>query len=397
MEIQFCDLCNESVPEGDLAAGRAYLRKGRVVCSDCDAAMGGGGEAIQIASAVQRSDSSPIGQPAGSAPAAGGHADQAAAQAAQAAAKAKGGGGGGVLVGLLTLIFATAGFYMVVDRMTVMEQSADGVRHDLERRIDGTRRDQNTLVAGLPARFADSEQRLTAAQELERAKLLVAIDGLRVELVDSGRREDAVADELRAIRDSFDKQETASRERLDAMRLTIVDLEKDIRFYSDRTIELEETLRTLSARGPVGVAASPGAPPGELPANSQKAWEGLLADLQHTNAGIRLDSIYALGETGDQGVIPHLVPMLTDVDLFVRMATARMLEDLDARAAVPALIDALGDGQSAVREASMVALRQITGKDFRFEPVASDAERAKKVKSWRAWWKKSGDAFLAGS
>ena len=135
----------------------------------------------------------------------------------------------------------------------------------------------------------------------------------------------------------------------------------------------------------------------DLPGNTQKAWQGLLADLQHTNAGIRLDAIYALGETGDAEVIPHLVPMLTDVDLFVRMATARMLEDLDARSAVPALIDALDDSQSAVREAAMVALRQITGKDFRFEPVDTDAERAKKVKAWRAWWKKSGEAFLSGS
>ena len=396
MEIQFCDLCNESVPVGDLAAGRAYLRKGRVVCADCDAAMGGGSAGTQGAGAAVPYGSSPLRPEARSASAAGGQVDSASAQKLAQSAP-RGGGGGGVLVGLLTLVFATAGFTLMVERMTAMEQDAADGRRALQRGIDGTGRDQRAFEDSLPAQIAVSEQRLTSAQESQRAKLVAATDALRLEFAAAGQREDAVAGELRAIRDAFDKQETASRERLEAMRLTIVDLEKDIRFYSDRTIELEETLRTLSARGPLGVVASLGALAQGLPANSQKAWEGLLADLQHTNAGIRLDAIYALGETGDQGVIRHLVPMLTDVDLFVRMATARMLEDLDARAAVPALIDALADSQSAVREASMVALRQITGKEFRFEPVATDAERGKKVKLWRDWWKKSGDAFLAGS
>ena len=302
-----------------------------------------------------------------------------------------------MLVGLLTLVFATGGFYLVVDRLTGVERDAADGRLTLERGIEGARRDQSAFVGSLPTRFADSERRLTAEQNTEREKLLAAIEGLREEIASSNAREAAVAGELRAIRDDFDKQETSAVERIEDLRKDIVNLETDIRFYSDRTIELEETLRTLSARGPVAALPGSRAPAMDLPGNTQKAWQGLLADLQHTNAGIRLDAIYALGETGDAEVIPHLVPMLTDVDLFVRMATARMLEDLDARSAVPALIDALDDSQSAVREAAMVALRQITGKDFRFEPVDTDAGRAKKVKAWRDWWKKSGDAFLAGS
>src|SRR5262245_15688920 len=39
MKIHFCDLCNESVPQSDLDEGRAYFRKGRVVCANCDRAM----------------------------------------------------------------------------------------------------------------------------------------------------------------------------------------------------------------------------------------------------------------------------------------------------------------------------------------------------------------------
>ena len=53
--------------------------------------------------------------------------------------------------------------------------------------------------------------------------------------------------------------------------------------------------------------------------------------------------------------------------------------------------------ESAVREAAMVALQAITGQRFGFEPIASPAERAKRVKEWRDWWKRHGDDFLVGS
>jgi len=39
MDIHFCDLCNESVPQSDLDAGRAFVRRGRVVCASCERAM----------------------------------------------------------------------------------------------------------------------------------------------------------------------------------------------------------------------------------------------------------------------------------------------------------------------------------------------------------------------
>jgi hypothetical protein len=39
MDIHFCDLCNESVPQSDLDLGRAFVRRGRVVCASCERAM----------------------------------------------------------------------------------------------------------------------------------------------------------------------------------------------------------------------------------------------------------------------------------------------------------------------------------------------------------------------
>ena len=107
--------------------------------------------------------------------------------------------------------------------------------------------------------------------------------------------------------------------------------------------------------------------------------------------------MYALGETKDSRVVPHLLPMLKDEDLFVRMATSHVLVDLNAKLAVPNLIDTLEDDSSPVREAAMVALRDLTNQNFQFEPLGSESARKKRVAEWRNWWKRNGDDFLTGS
>jgi HEAT repeat protein len=138
-------------------------------------------------------------------------------------------------------------------------------------------------------------------------------------------------------------------------------------------------------------------PPAEPPpADGQPAWANLLAELKSTSSGARWNAVQALGDTHDPAVVPHLLPMLKDADIFVRMATARVLGDLAAIEAVPHLIDALEDEEASVREQALVSLRELTGKDFKFDPTANEADRAKKVKAWREWWKREGEAAAAG-
>ena len=72
------------------------------------------------------------------------------------------------------------------------------------------------------------------------------------------------------------------------------------------------------------------------------------------------------------------------------MATARILGDLEAPVGIEPLIDALEDSEASVREAAVVSLRSITGRSFQFNPGAKESDRAKRIKAWRDWWKKSG-------
>jgi len=126
------------------------------------------------------------------------------------------------------------------------------------------------------------------------------------------------------------------------------------------------------------------------------AWTTLVPNLADANPSTRWEAVDELGRSKDPAVIPHIAPLLRDSDLFVRMCAARVLADLGTLQAVPALIDALEDAEPTVRESAWHALRTLTGKDFKFDPQGNDADRQKKVKSWREWWKKEGEGLLNG-
>jgi hypothetical protein len=395
MHILFCDVCNESVPEAAVGNGTAYYRKGRLICENCDQAMGGGGDEHDGPITPVTGMAIPDALPPGGLRT----RDQPTPAASEApdvpdvpAPATRGAGAGGVLVGLVALGFAAVGFSMMLESIEGVRGEMGTARAALEEEIRAGRSEQRAQAAALPGLLEVKASEVRASEQVARDVLRGSIETLRVSLAAAEERERQNAESVLQLRDEFGKKETATREREDGLKENIANLEQDVRFFSDRMIELEESLRAVSARGPL--AGAPAAGSGNAQAPGAKSWQGLLADLKHANAGIRLDAIYALGETGDLDVAPHLIPMLTDVDLFVRMATARMLEDLDARAAVPALIEALEDNQSAVREAAMVALRKVTSRSFGFEPVAGAGDRAKRVKAWRDWWKKEGEAFL---
>ncbi len=407
MEIYFCDLCNESVPDSDIHNGQAFRRKGRVVCIACDQAMGGGGtdskpgsdgEATTaefgggLGTVVGKSGDplNGVGEPFSGTAAGGASQTTAAGEAMPAGVRGRE-GGGGVWIGMFAIAFAGLGLWAVIDRVDALAAQQRTAERSTEAGLREAKRVHDVFVAGLPQILNEASATAALEQEALRQPLLNQIAKLDSELAAAIERESVAAGELRGLQARLESQETQLSQQVGGFQQNVARLEEDLVFYKDRVIQLEETLRGLSA-GAVGLEGA-----GQAGNTAVKNWNSLLPDLKHTNAGLRLEAIYSLGETGDSGVVPHLTPMLADEDLFVRMATARMLEDLAARAAVPALINALEDAQGAVREAAVRALRSITGKAFAFNPVGSDGERAKRLEQWRSWWKRSGDDFLTGS
>ncbi len=78
-----------------------------------------------------------------------------------------------------------------------------------------------------------------------------------------------------------------------------------------------------------------------------------------------------------------------DVDSAAPLVRARAVglgEGLPDAAAIPALIDHLGDPDPVVRLSAHEALKRRTGQDFGYAPWAEINERAAAAERWRQWW-----------
>lgn len=410
MKVHFCDLCNESVPQADLDQGRAVVLKGRIVCSTCDRAMSQ--PAPRAASASAAVATAPahvhtsVGAPAVpaepalvlersasfEAPAPHAEAQRAAASIAPPAtpAAAPAGTSTGLWVAVVGLVF-TAGAIYVLDRRM---EAFSGSERALASRLDGQ---EQTLAAvqGTSKELKDglalAEQTMRRDQSLERdrvqqelMKLDAAIKGSRGELAN-------LVAALETLKTETSSGQSSWAQRIDEISKRVAKQEDDFRAQAEKLAQVEE----LAMNPPV----APTPAPAPVAAAPQAAWRALLPDLANANSGLRWQAVDSLGQSGDPEAIPHLLPMLKDADVFVRMAAARVLGNLNSDPAVAvvdpsvaALIDALEDADSPVREAALVALHQVTGRDFQFDPQGNEGDRARKLKAIRDWWKRTTEA-----
>jgi hypothetical protein len=409
MDIHFCDLCNESVPQADLDLGKAFIRRGRVVCAKCESAMThtegstphtteeAGGVALQaeIATAVGALTEEPFlspsselhvisepltgEEPPAPVPSTAGGIGVAAAAAGTSPAASQAAGPGrssGLVLAMVALVFAAGAVAILNQQIGEVGSRTARVEASLRSQSDAldalrrTNTETRDAIAALEARLGESlsSQRETADRSLQDLKAQNEV--LRKAGVELGQRIDELRDASLSRGQDLDR-------RNDEISHRLAKSEDEGRTLQERLAKLEETAQ----RSPAPAAAASAAPPASR-------WSGLVADLQSPKAATRWQAVDQIGQSGDPEAVPYLLPLLKDSDVFVRMATARVLGDLKATSAVPALIDSLEDVEPAVREAALGSLRALTGKDLRFDPMASESDRAKKLKAWRDWWKK---------
>ncbi len=402
MKIHFCDLCNESVPQADLDAGRAFFRKGRVVCAACDRAMSlheaGATDPMQTGFAAQTeegmSEPEDIVLPSfvetpnpyfATEPPPALSSQPAYHPAPAHPVHVHRGGSGGVWLALLGLVFTAGAVFVLDGRIQESERRAMETTRALEDRtqeLAALRRRATELADGQ----TDVDRRMLQRMADEKAKR----EALNAELAKIQAENTELRGQITTLQGSFAALEQRSgsgsfdlEKRFAALSARVAHNEDEARNLTDKiaTIESAPPLVSEAAAAPAGPGAATEAP-----------WHLQLAGLKSDKNSTRWEAVTALGATKDPETVPFLTPMLKDTDLFVRMATARVLGDMQSKPAVPALIDALEDTESAVREAVNLALRAITNKDFKFDPLAIEAERARRVKAWRDWWKKESDS-----
>jgi len=402
MDIHFCDLCNESVPQSDLDLGLAFVRRGRIVCSNCERAMShaegstphpateAGGVALQteITTALDALTEGPapanVPEPLLAHPG----PDQAAypppavvpgaaplpVEGAAAPSQAR---SSGVALAMVALIFAAGAVAILNEQIGGIASRASGLESEL--------RSQSQAIEELRRSAARSEEALANLEAgfgrdlgQERASAEKALADLRAEHEAVRKSAEDLGSKLGELEAAGAARDQDAAKKNDELSHRIAKSEDEGRGVLERLAKVEE-----GQRAPVPPAsAAPTAP-------TASRWAALVADLQSPKAATRWEAVDQIGQAGDPEAVRFLLPMLKDTDVFVRMATARVLGDLKSVSAVPLLIDALEDAEPAVREAALGALRALTGKDLRFDPMGSESDRAKKVKAWRDWWKKT--------
>ena len=343
LEVYFCDLCNESVPQTDLDARRAIRIKGRVIGGCC--------------------------------------LPQLPATAASTPAEKRGGGVATALLGVVVLagLAAAAAFLdwrlsdeaeALTGRLVGLEERA---RHGQERMAGveegiaqlGTRIDLDKITA----QFSALESRLDQA----RATL-----DLRTTRLDE------------AIQTSVEGSKNALAEQRGAIAL--------LRESVDRLGGDIAALRAMPRAAPVASMPDEVPPPAALPAAAASE-PALPAELQHhvaaladADPGTRFSAVDKLLRSKEQRVLASLLPMAKDDNIFVRRLTVEGLREFRRPETVDTLIVALSDPEPLVRVTAHASLRAVTGQKFEFED-SSSSTRAVAVRRWQDWWDKNRATF----
>ncbi|MCB9905250.1 MAG: HEAT repeat domain-containing protein [Planctomycetes bacterium] len=377
MDILFCDLCNESVPVGHLADGRAFRRKGRVVCAACDAAMGGQG-AIHDPGDTQAIPVPPslLAVQEGTPHAA---TDRAAAPVPRSGRGSAVFAGLALFIAVLALAGGALGMLRLMEESNLQKQNLRDGHAGLDRKLAHLSGRMDGMVAGVAGNLDELETDLTKKFDVVTIELTGKLRELNESLAASRERLASIETTMRAMDADLHATDEELQSRLDTMLVAALEEKQHFAALADRLSALEDLVHSG--------ALVPATTDDELDAGP--AWQVALDDLNSEDSAVRWNAVQALAESGDPAVVPHLVPLLEDEDIWVRMAAAGALGDLAAVDAVEPLIRTLEDPETAVRERAMLSLRAITGRSFGFDPGGSESERAKAIKKWRDWWKKA--------
>jgi hypothetical protein len=306
------------------------------------------------------------------------------------AAEPRARGGSGAGLGLVALLLTGGLAFWVGGRLNRLDSALASSASLLQDAQDDARVRIDQELTAQAARAAEQGDRLAGElRELrEWLNAQVSADDLRVRQVEDrlnefGQRTESMAESFGSV--DRHGQELAALEQ----RFTAV--EQDLQAIGERLAGVERRPSAgVPEATPLAAAAEEGDP-------APPPWMGLVEELASPNTSERWQAVLALGDTRDPAVSEFLLPALRDEDIFIRMVTARVLGDLGSPLGIPALIDALDDSESAVREAAYLALRSLTKRDFPFDWVTEDSsERARRIKTWREWWEKEKSRYLEG-
>ncbi len=340
MEIRFCTVCNESIPDGEFDAGRAIVS---------------GDKSQHVACALKRS--------------------------------VEMSGMRSWLTFVLALGAAVVSSYLLVGKLqepTEPPKMAE-VPEVVEQRLANSLRAAETR---LDAAISDAGRQLKddfkASLETRLTQHGATVKDATVEAMDQL---------LRQSGDKLDSRIRSNNEMVMKIHQRIADIvDWKIRIQREAD-QLRRDLEAAKAREPVA-APTPEAAPEPVPEvpdvdeAREKEIDRWIKRLRDSDEDIVFSATIELARLKALRATPHLVEVLRKhKDFYARLGAATALGEIQAVEAVGALIDSLNDKDDLVRTAASEALHRITGQDFNFVSGLTKSERIRIQKRWRAWWK----------
>ena len=261
------------------------------------------------------------------------------------------------------------------------------------------------VTAAIDAKAEDLQRALTGAVNTRLAQVNgdvgTAMDGAKA-------HREKIHGAVASIAQDIDKQEQVLNQRLESMDKRQSRIEDELTAVRDWRLEIQSTANDLmrrqaeleSDRAAAPEAAEPperAAPiadddPGPGAAERTEEHERQLRmwidRLRDKNHDVVFTATVKLADLGDVRAAMPLVDVLEDhKDFYCRLGAATSLGTLMAVDAFDALVDALGDKDDLVRSAANDALTMITKQDMGFDPDSSRNERTRVQRQWRTWFK----------
>lgn len=344
MEIRFCSVCNESIPDGEFDAGRAIVS---------------GDRAQHVSCALQRS--------------------------------VRMGGARSWITFALALVAASIAVYLLALKLGEPKEPPKmaEVPEVVEQHVaDALRASEARLDAAITDASRGTQEALQKSLETRLTQHGATVRDATVEAMD---------ERLRVNADEINKRVRMNNDMIIKIHSRIADIvDWKIRIQREAD-QLRRDLEAAKEREPVPAPEQPAEETPETPVEPDEpavdeqrekeidTWIKRLRDADEDivfSATIELARLKALRAT------PHLVDVLKKhKDFYARLGAATALGEIQAVAAVPALIEALNDRDDLVRTTASEALHRITGQDFNFVSGLTKNERIRIQKKWRAWWK----------
>ena len=364
MKIYFCDICNQSIPIKDLDDGLAVAVKGKLICAACNTAA---------ASATKTATASTA------APASGGSTARDVGLVVVAAALGAGGA-----------------WFLVHDSQKklearLMSQLSDAVSKgsDSGTRIAGVASDLDAArrsIDALKKQIEDEALEDAARRQHDQAGVEARIENIKKYMRESETLKERVQElEVRSAA-AADSNGSVQRD-VAALRGQIGELVANIGKIATPG-PASQPVKTNEEASPPVANANPTLPP--LP----KDLQDVAKNLKSGEPGLRFDAVEQLGKSRDPRVVPYVAGALGDSDDFVRRVAAEVLGDLNAKTAIPLLIDGLMDEQLHVRQAVIGALRKVSGQNIKYDEYGKKEERVKQQRLWKTWWDQNQEKIL---